>query len=127
MFKKQKWMLLASALLVSSCQTYHYAENVSYMSFSNKFGRGDSIGPVIGKDCAWNILGYQLGHPSIEKAFFAAATGKSRDGLMDSFSSSNSGGELRFRYLTNVRTEQDGFNAVVVGKQCVVLKGRGYK
>ncbi len=67
-----------------------------------------------------------MGQPSVQKAF-AAAAGKSTDGLLDTFSSSQSGGELKYRYITDARTANDGFNAGVIAKNCIVLKGKGYK
>lgn len=98
--------------LFSACQTYQYAQNVKMIGFDENSNKGTGVGPIRGEDCVWMVLGYWLGGmPTLDKAFSDART---------------KGGTLR--YLTNVASTTDGFNAAgIVGKSCVIVKGSGFK
>jgi hypothetical protein len=117
----------AIAILSSGCATYDYAQNVRMISFSEDLQKGKSVGNVHGEDCTWQILGYQLGGlPTVDKAFRHTADGtdgSSLVGSMDTHQKSN--GSLR--YINNVSTKNDGFNAGIFGKTCIVVTGIGYK
>ena len=95
------------------------------ISFSDDITKGKSAGNVEGKDCTWMILGYWLGgQPTIDKAFMNAqnqASGMESAG----FGKGDRGNQLR--YINNVSTENEGFNAGVVGKKCLVVSGVGYR
>ena len=118
LIKKQarKWSLLLSvpisALALSACQTYQYAQNVKMVSFEEDTTKGKGVGPIRGEDCVWMVLGYWLGGlPTLDKAFTSA---RQQAGSV--------------RYLTNVASTTDGFNAGgIVGKSCIIVKGSGFK
>lgn len=115
------------ALLSVGCASYQYAQNVKTMAFSEDIKKGTSVGNVTGADCTWKILNYQLGGaPTIEKAFQHAQHGTDGSSLVGSMDTKQQGkGDLR--YLANVNTKNDGFDAVLFGKTCIVVTGIGYK
>lgn len=122
-----KKMFLLGALVCCGCATYNYADNVKMISFDENLEKGKSVGQVRGEDCTWNVLGYQLGGlPTIDRAFNNARFGA--DSLESAgFSSSKGQKTDGLRYVNNVTTKRDGFNAGIVGKNCIVVTGMGYK
>lgn len=122
-----KKIFLLGAIFCCGCATYNYAENVKMVSFDENLEKGKSVGQIRGEDCTWNFLGYQLGGlPTVDRAFINAKTGA---GTLESagFSSSDKKAADGLRYVNNVTTKRDGFNAVLVGKTCIVVTGMGYK
>ena len=120
-------MLLAGALLLSGCATYNYAANVKMISFDDNVEKGKSVGQIHGEDCTWKILGVQLGGlPTVDRAFTNARTGAD---TMESagFSSSGKKNSDGLRYVNNVTSKTDGFDAGVVAKNCIIVTGVGYK
>jgi hypothetical protein len=109
------------------CTTYPVAQGVKMVSFEDNVVKGKSVGPITGEDCVWSVMGYKLGgRPTLDKAMAHART-QSGGGVLDSFKSDkNTTGANTIRYINNVSTENDGFNAGVVGKECLVVKGVGY-
>ena len=97
--------------LLNGCATYQYANKVRMLSFDDDVSKGESIGPIRGEDCAWTILGYRLGTPKLQKAVASARR--------------NSGETIR--YINNASSQTDGFNAAIVKKDCIIIKGVGYK
>jgi len=121
---------LAVALGASAfgCTSYQYARNIPLVAYQENIEKGKAVGPVRGADCTWYVLGYALGGPpTLDKAMSNA-----KQGAGESVKDAIGGGEAKFgtaglRYLNNVSTEHDGFNAGVVGKQCLIVKGAGYQ
>lgn len=114
-------------LIMSGCATYQHAHNVKLMSFDDNLEKGTSVGPIRGEDCTWRFLGYQLGGlPTLDRAFINA---RNQAGALESagFSKTESNKASGLRYVQNVSTENDGFDAVIVGKTCLVVKGTGYR
>lgn len=102
---------LALFLATGGCASYQYAKDVKLVSFDDDVSTGHAVGPVRGEDCQTFILGYAIGdRPTLDKAF---ADARKENGQL--------------RYLNNVSTENTGFNAGVYGKQCVAVKGTGYR
>jgi hypothetical protein len=99
------------------------------VSFDDDVTRGKSVGPIRGEDCVWSILGYKLGGPPTLDRAFASARNQTTSGIGDSFGrgSAVASNEAAIRYINHVSTEHDGFNAMVVGKECLVVKGTGYR
>lgn len=122
------FLFLALLLVGGGCASYQYSKNVKMISFEDDVTKGKSVGPIRGEDCTWHILGYPLGGmPTLDRAFASART-QTKSGIGSSFSgSTNTMDSNVLRYINNVSTEYDGFEAVVVGKQCLVVKGLGYK
>jgi hypothetical protein len=118
--------LALGTTLLSSCATYNYAQKVKTISFDDNITKGKAVGPIRGEDCTWNVLGYQLGSlPSIDRAFINA---KKQAGAMASAGfSSETDKSNEIRYINNATTSNDGFNAYVVAKQCLVVTGVGYR
>lgn len=115
------------AITSTGCATYNYAQNVKTIGFSDDLKKGTSVGSINGADCTWQILGYQLGGlPTVDKAFAHAqhgTDGSSLKGSLTTGQASNGG----LRYVNNVSTKNDGFDAVLFGKTCIVVTGVGYK
>lgn len=121
--------LLAAAIVVAcgGCATYNYAQNVKTISFTDNVEKGQSVGNIRGEDCTWQILGYQMGGaPTLDRAFQHAKNQTDGGSLTGSMNhNQQSSGSLR--YINNVSTKPDGFNAGLFGKQCIVVTGVGYK
>ena len=123
--------ILSSAVFFSlfstGCATYQYAHNVKLMSFDDNLEKGQSVGPIRGEDCTWTVLGYQLGGlPTLDRAFINA---RNQAGAMESagLTKTETNKASGLRYVQNVSTSRDGFDAVIVGKNCLVVKGTGYR
>jgi hypothetical protein len=115
---KKVSILVLLAFGLSGCATYQYSKNVKMVSFDEDVSKGKSVGPIEGQDCIWSVLGYKLGGvPTLDRAFANARNGGSEV----------ASSEKAIRYIDNVSTARDGFNAGVVGKQCLVVKGTGYR
>lgn len=118
---------LVCLMTLSACATYPYAKNVKMISFEDDVSKGKSAGPIRGEDCQWSILGYQMGGaPTLDRAF-ANARSQYSTGVLDSFGGGKKATGNELRYINNVSTENDGFNAVIFGKTCLVVKGLGYR
>jgi hypothetical protein len=101
---------LLLAYLLSGCTQYQYAKNVKMLSYEDDVGVGKSVGPIRGENCEKRVMGYSIDEPAtLDKAMAAARE------------------QHKVRYLNNVSTEQTGFEAVVYGKTCIVVKGTGYE
>ena len=115
--------------LLCSCATYQTAQKVALVSFDDTPTKGKSVGNIQGQDCTWRILNYQLGGlPTIDRAFMNARKGTDGGSLLSGVTGggpSAHGGDLK--YVNNVSTKNDGFDAVIIGKTCIVVTGIGYK
>jgi hypothetical protein len=115
---------------MSGCTTYPLARDVQYIAFEEPIGVGRSVGEVEADDCVWSVLGYPLGtQPTISRAM-ANARLQRKSGMLDSFSSGSEGAPQagnKIRYLTNVSSGTAGFNAKLISKYCVTVKGVGYQ
>jgi hypothetical protein len=123
---KRLYLAALSCLFLGGCASYQYAQQVKLVSFDDNIEKGQSVGPIRGEDCTWTILGMQMGGlPTLDKAFINA---RNQAGSMESAGfKSNEKHENTLRYVNNVSTENDGFNALLFGKQCLVVKGGGYR
>ena len=120
------WAACLSLVVLTGCSTYQYSKNVKMVSFDDEVSRGKSVGPIRGEDCIWSILGYKLGGvPTLDRAF-ANARNQSDTSITGGTTQSASN-DKAIRYINNVSTEHDGWNAAVVGKECLVVKGNGYR
>jgi hypothetical protein len=116
-------------LALTGCATYNYAEKIQTVSFTDNLTKGEAVGNIRGEDCTWTVLGNQLGGaPTLDRAFINA---KNQAGGLESAGfgavNSNGGRGQSIRYVNNVHTSQEGFNAYLVGKNCIVVSGVGYK
>ncbi len=113
---------------LSGCATYNYASNMKMVGFDDNGQKGQSVGNIRGEDCTWRVLGYQLGGlPTVDRAFTNA---RNQAGAMEAAGLSKNVNDRSgppLRYVNNVSTANDGFDAVVVGKQCIVVTGVGYR
>jgi hypothetical protein len=113
----------------AGCATYNYAEQVKTVAFSDDVHKGTGVGNIRGEDCTWTVLGAKLGgDPTLDRAFINAknqASGLESAGLGSVNANKGRGDTLR--YVNNVHTQHDGFNAGVVAKNCIVVTGVGYK
>jgi hypothetical protein len=125
---KTSLLLTLGLGLLTSCASYNYAQRVKTIAFDDNITKGQAVGPIRGEDCTWTVLGNQLGGaPTIDKAFINA---KSQAGSLTSagFSSlDKSDTSKQIRYMNNATTANEGFNAYLFGKQCLVVTGVGYR
>jgi hypothetical protein len=125
---KKTFILIAAMAGLSGCATYNYAQNMKMVGFDDNAQKGTAVGNIRGEDCTWNVLGQQLGgFPTVDRAFMNA---KNQAGAMESAGFDKSGKDRAgapIRYVNNVSTANDGFNAVLFGKQCIVVTGVGYR
>lgn len=122
-------VLSLSGLFLSGCATYNYANRVKMVAFDDDLSKGKSAGPIRGEDCTWRVLGYSLGGaPTLDRAFINA---KNQAGAAESAGFADVAGKKgrgqALRYVNNVSTKNEGFDAVVVGKQCIVVTGIGHR
>jgi hypothetical protein len=113
--------------MLASCATYQYAQKVKTISFDDNLTKGTAVGPIRGEDCTWTVMNQQLGGaPTIDKAFINA---KNQTGALGSagFGSLEKNTNAPIRYINNVTTSNEGFNAYIFGKQCLVVTGVGYR
>jgi hypothetical protein len=105
--------LMVLSGLLAGCASYDYAQNLKLVGFDENVQKGQSVGNIRGEDCTWSVLGYQLGGlPTVDRAFMSAK---------------NQSGGSNLRYVNNVSTKNDGFDAGIVGKKCIVVTGVGYR
>jgi hypothetical protein len=128
MKKTYGFFLIVGMLSFSGCASYQYAQNMKMVGFDDNAQKGQAVGNIRGEDCTWSVLGQQMGgFPTVDRAFSNAknqAGGMEAAGL-DKSGKDRSGAPLR--YVNNVHTANEGFNAVLVGKQCIVVTGVGYR
>lgn len=102
--------LIALGVALSGCSTYQWAKDVKYVSFDGNLAPGTGVGPVQGESCQTYILGYAVNEaPTLDKAVQDARK------------------QSKLRYMTDMATDVNGFNAVVYGKSCLIVKGTGYQ
>ncbi|MBI2522429.1 MAG: hypothetical protein HYV97_18560 [Bdellovibrio sp.] len=107
-----KFLLMALILVIQSCASYQYAQQIKMISFDKNFTQGASVGPIQGEDCVWSVFGFQFGDaPTIERAFM---------------STRDHGNGQQLRYINNVISGLDSFNAGVVSEQCITVTGIGF-
>lgn len=116
------------SLLMSGCATYKQAKDINLVSFDGDLNKGKAVGPIRGEDCVWSVLGNPLGGaPTLDRAFMNARMNRSSSALGDSLSSDDDNLNDGVRYINKVSTENVGWDAIVVGKNCLVVRGVGYR
>ena len=114
--------------MLCSCATYNYAQKVKTISFDDNLSKGQAVGPIRGEDCTWTVMNQQLGGaPTIDKAFINA---KNQAGSLASAGFSaveKADANKQIRYINNATTSNEGFNAYLFGKSCLVVTGVGYR
>ena len=117
--------LLIFLCLGTGCSTYHFAHSVKLASYDEDISKGKAAGPVRGADCTWHVMGYPLGgEPRIDRAMANART-QSGEHFADDITQETDPNKA-IRYINGMNTSWDGFNAVIFGKRCLVVKGAGY-
>lgn len=125
---KTSVFLTLGLLVLSSCATYNYAQKVKTISFDDNITKGKAVGPIRGEDCTWTVLGNQLGgQPTIDKAFINAKNGAGALTSAGLGSLDKTDASKQIRYINNATTANEGFNAYLFGKQCLVVTGVGYR
>lgn len=123
-----KVLVAACALCLSACATYQTAQKVSIVSFDDKPTKGKSVGNIRGEDCTWRVLGYQLGGlPTVDRAMTNARRGVDGGLAAAGWKTGASNQDIGLRYVNNVSTRNEGFDAGVLAKTCIVVTGVGYK
>ncbi|MEO0336225.1 MAG: hypothetical protein AAF202_07515 [Pseudomonadota bacterium] len=103
-------VLVAIAWILSGCASHPYANNVKMVGFSGDTKKGRTIGSVEGEDCQWAIFGYPLSEPPrLDKAMRELVR------------------ESNVRYVNKVSSVNEGFNIVLLRKNCIRVSGVGYR
>jgi len=114
--------------MLCSCATYNYAQKVKTISFDDNITKGQAVGPIRGEDCTWTVLGNPLGGaPTIDKAFINAKNGAGALTSAGFSSLDKADASKQIRYINNATTANEGFNAYLFSKQCLVVTGVGYR
>lgn len=125
---KMNVILTLGLAVLSSCASYNYAQKVKTIAFDDNITKGQAVGPIRGEDCTWTVLNQQLGGaPTIDKAFINA---KNQAGGLTSAgfgSLEKQDASKQIRYINNATTSNEGFNAYLFAKQCLVVTGVGYR
>lgn len=117
---------LIGVIGLAGCQTAQQAKEIKLLGFTEDASKGTSTGPIEGADCVFHVFGYWLGgQPTLSKAVMNARSGKSTS-ITDALGSADMG-TGGVRYFNNMSVSNDGFNAVVFGKQCIKISAVGYK
>ncbi len=118
--------IIMAGFALASCQTAQQAKEIKLLGFSEDASKGKSTGPIEGADCVFHVFGHWLGgQPTLSKAVMNARKGKTTS-IGDSFGDKDMG-EGGVRYFNNMAVSNDGFDAVVFGKQCIKISAMGYK
>ncbi len=97
-------------MLICSCAV-PLAGSVMLIGVSNEFEVGKSIGIINGEDCATNVFGF--GRSPLSLTLNAA---------VERAQAKNS-----LRYLNGVSVDSTHSNIVVYNRQCMVIRGEGFK
>ncbi len=125
---KTSFFLTIGLAFLSSCATYNYAQKVKTIAFDDNITKGQAVGPIRGEDCLWTVLGNPLGgQPTIDKAFINAKTGAGSLASAGFSTLEKTDASKQIRYINNATTSNEGFNAYLFGKQCLVVTGVGYR
>ena len=60
---------------LTGCATSTHLKKVKLVSFVDDTTGGKSVGTLRGEDCAWRVLGYDIGTANITRAIDKARTG----------------------------------------------------
>ncbi len=119
------FIALGLSLFLCSCTTYREIKEVKLIGFQEDVSKGKSVGQFEADDCVFHVLGYWLGgSPDMSRAIANARTQK-KSKVTDMVTDSK--GDAEIRYMNNVNVSYDGFDAVVFGKRCIVVRGVGYR
>jgi len=118
--------LFALAQISVGCATYRMAKEIRLIGFEDEVHKGKSVGQVEGGDCVFHIFGYWLGGaPTLSRAVQNTRMMRTSS-VGDVVGGKIEGGDA-LRYINNMTVNNDGFNAVVFGKNCIMVSGIGYK
>jgi hypothetical protein len=111
---------------LGGCATYSTLREIKLVGFDEDVSKGKSVGQIEGGDCVYHIFGHWLGgNPTISRAF-ANARKQRTTGVADAVGGDTSQGDP-LRYINNAQVTNDGFDAVVFGKSCIMVTGMGFK
>ena len=121
--------LLLSSVIFAGCATYNHASNIKTVSFSDNVAKGQPAGTIRGEDCTWSILGYKTGSPpTLDRAVMNAQNQTEGGSLVSGTGLSKTDkGTGPLRYMSNMSAKPDGFNAGIIGKECIVVTGLGFR
>lgn len=112
-------------ILLAGCASSQVAKDFKYVGFEDEPTPSKAIGTVEGRDCTWSVMGYSLGaQPTVRTAFQNAADRRAGHFIPGQELEKKGAG---LKSVRNVSVENDGFNAWVVGRYCVVITGGGYQ
>lgn len=129
-----KYLLLFSMTLIASgCAThlYHDYRYFKAVGLTHDISNLQNAGVVSSEDCSWTVFKYNIqAPPSLEDAFENAVGLREmgfQESMTDSFSSKSRLTENRVRMLINIRLRSEGWDALIIGKQCLKLHAIAYR
>lgn len=112
-------------LLLAGCASYQVAKDFKSVGFEDEPTPSKFIGTIEGRDCTWSIMNYSLGQrPTVRTAFQNAFERKSGNFIPGQQLEQKGPG---LKSIRNVSVENDGFDAWIFGRYCVVITGGGYQ
>lgn len=124
---------LLFVLMTMGCATHKYHDYRYFKSvgLTHDISNLENAGMVSAEDCSWKLLGYNIqADPSFEDAY-QNAVGLTEQGFTESmaegFSSKSRLTQTKVRMLTNIRLRNEGWNALIIGKQCLKLNAIAYR
>jgi hypothetical protein len=118
------WVSLAG-LGVGGCTRHLVANEIKLVGFEENVKKGKSVGEIDGDDCVFTILGVRLGGSPTVGAAIQNARLQRKSEIGDVAGGAKTGDALR--YINNLHIEPGGFDAFVFAKDCLEVKGMGYK
>jgi uncharacterized lipoprotein YmbA len=120
-------MLLFLAAELTACASASVAQKLNFVAFEDqvKVDQLTSAGNIDGKDCTWYVGGYALGmDPSVRNAFTNAAS-QHEGSLIPGQKMESKGAPLKV--VRNISVEENGFNAYIASRRCVIVTGAGFR
>lgn len=119
--------------LFTACANHRYTDSrvIRSIGVTDKISDLENVGYVTSKDCAWKFLGMNFGtKPTVGDAFVNAISLNNKtmsESLGEEFSESSKINNSKIKLLTNIQTVPEGWNILLVGKECLKLRAVAYR
>ena len=91
--------------------------------------KSEQTGPIVGRKCAWHFFSASFSNPpSVQQALNSAMINRNET-QWEAIAGSSSTEAIQLneiRLINNIVVETSGFDAWLIGRQCVFVSGLGY-